>query len=143
MFIHPNPHWSNSTQPYRTHIYICICFRSCIFLMRTPRSEQGGWREGQAPWGRSNSKPRVNVRKLEATPIPTGIVELSTPAENSNGYTKATDTYARTHSHVQTGQMHIAPLRGGILIRTHHIHKNLYITLFLLIIFGPYYYVPP
>ena len=27
-------------------------------------------------------------------------------------------------------------LRGGIIIRTHHIHKNLYITLFLLIIFG-------
>ena len=34
-------------------------------------------------------------------------------------------------------------LRGGIVIRTHRIHKNLYITLFLLIIFGPYYYVPP
>ena len=33
-------------------------------------------------------------------------------------------------------------LRGAIVIRTHHIHKNLYITLFLLIIFGPYYYVP-
>ena len=34
-------------------------------------------------------------------------------------------------------------LRGAIVIRTHHIHKNLYITIFLLIIFGPYYYVPP
>ena len=34
-------------------------------------------------------------------------------------------------------------LRGAILIRTRHIHKNLYITLFLLIIVGPYYYVPP
>ena len=33
-------------------------------------------------------------------------------------------------------------LRGAIVIRTHRIHKNLYITLFLLIIFGPYYYVP-
>ena len=34
-------------------------------------------------------------------------------------------------------------LRGAILSRTHHIHKNLYITLFLLIIFSSNYYVPP
>ena len=34
-------------------------------------------------------------------------------------------------------------LRGAIVFRTHHIHKNLYITIFLLIIFGPYYCLPP
>ena len=38
---------------------------------------------------------------------------------------------------------HVLLLRGAILIRTHHTHKKLYITLFLLIMFGPYYYVPP
>ena len=34
-------------------------------------------------------------------------------------------------------------LRGTIVIRTHDIHKKLYITLFLLSIFGPDYYVLP
>ena len=34
-------------------------------------------------------------------------------------------------------------LRGGIVNRTYGRHKNLYIFLFLLKIFGPIYYVPP
>ena len=35
------------------------------------------------------------------------------------------------------------PMRGTILNRTHGTHKNLYISLFLLTIFGPIYYGPP
>ena len=34
-------------------------------------------------------------------------------------------------------------LRAAILSRTHDVFKNPYITLFLHIIFGPDYYVPP
>ena len=34
-------------------------------------------------------------------------------------------------------------LRGAILIRTSRPHKKLYISLFLLTIFGPIYYAPP
>ena len=34
-------------------------------------------------------------------------------------------------------------LRGTILNRTHGIHQNLYISLFLPTIFGPIYYGPP
>ena len=33
-------------------------------------------------------------------------------------------------------------LRGTIIIRTFDQHKNLYITVFLLTVFGPDYYVP-
>ena len=35
------------------------------------------------------------------------------------------------------------PLRETTVIRTHDIHKNLYIKLFSFIIFGPDYYGPP
>ena len=34
-------------------------------------------------------------------------------------------------------------LRGTILNRTYCTHKNLYISIFLLTIFGPIYYGPP
>ena len=34
-------------------------------------------------------------------------------------------------------------LRGTIVNRTYGLHKNLYIDLFLLTIFGPIYYGPP
>ena len=37
----------------------------------------------------------------------------------------------------------VVVLRRTIVIRTHEIHKNLYITLFWLTKFGPEYYVPP
>ena len=36
-----------------------------------------------------------------------------------------------------------AYLPGTIVIRTHEIHKKVYITLFSMITFGPDYYVPP
>ena len=44
--------------------------------------------------------------------------------------------------YVHTGTEHLL-LRRTIVIRTHDIHKNLYITLFWLTKFGPEYYVPP
>ena len=39
--------------------------------------------------------------------------------------------------------LRIVLLRGAILIRTHVVFKNPYITLFLHMIFGPDYYGPP
>ena len=35
-----------------------FCFRSCMILLRTPRSEHGGRREGQAPGAASTAAPR-------------------------------------------------------------------------------------
>ena len=47
--------------------------------------------------------------------------------------------------HGRTGltQVPARVLRGTILNRTYSTHKNLYISLFLLTIYGPIYYGPP
>ena len=45
--------------------------------------------------------------------------------------------------HGRTGAGELLIARGGIVYRAYGTHKNLYIYLFLLTIFGPVYYGPP
>ena len=57
-------------------------------------------------------------------------------------YTLFTDR--RRPVRIPSGRMsRVVLLRGTILNRTYGLHKNLYISLFLLTIFGPIYYGPP
>ena len=55
---------------------------------------------------------------------------------------RTTPTRKIQNCHVQRTRYRVV-LRGTILNRTYDAHKNLYISIFLRIIFGPIYYTPP
>ena len=52
-------------------------------------------------------------------------------------------TLSRLQSRFGDKPLKLQVSRGTIVDRTYRIHKNLYIYLFLLTIFGPIYYGPP
>ena len=92
-----------------------------------------------------NLRGFLAAHRLAATPLRCGNLEYLGPADSRAARKRPSRKYAVTPSAMVEGLsvLLLLLLLGAMVNRTYGTHKNLYIYVLLLTVFGPIYYGPP